>query len=262
MSTVTHTPLAIWLSRSKFDYTVTYTFAGLGNADGPQLTVTHKTVPGQTIYGPPVTRLLLRTISCVSATTLTCPISLVLPRYPRSKVYCLLACFARWRRLHRYTRLDFRPSGQSGGWRWPNPTGRRDSAASAVTDCRCPRLLGGSPHQQFAVAEFVAPVAVLDRVQVTDRKAGRGGQCPRAGHHGGGLAAIGVMRPVRRVTPPCRHDSTGRSARKCTSDVPAAERTAARFAVPSQRVSEPRLKTDAGRTETVMPLGQPVLNPC
>ena len=114
MSTVTHTPLAIWLSRSKFDYTVTYTFAGLGNADGPQLTVTHKTVPGQTIYGPPVTRLLLRTISCVSATTLTCPISLVLPRYPRSKVYCLLACFARWRRLHRYTRLDFRPSGQSG----------------------------------------------------------------------------------------------------------------------------------------------------
>lgn len=47
--------LAIWLSKFKFDYTVTYTFAGLGNADGPQLTVTDKTVPGQTVYGPPVT---------------------------------------------------------------------------------------------------------------------------------------------------------------------------------------------------------------
>jgi len=47
--------LAIWLSKFKFDYTVTYTFAGLGNADGPQLTVTHKTVPGQTVYGPPLT---------------------------------------------------------------------------------------------------------------------------------------------------------------------------------------------------------------
>jgi hypothetical protein len=30
--------------------------------------------------------------------------------------------------------------------------------------------------------------------------------CPRAGH-GGGLAAIGVVWPVRPVTPPCRHDS-------------------------------------------------------
>ena len=47
--------LAIWLSKFKFDYTVTYTFAGLGNADGPQLAVTHKTVPAQTVYGPPVT---------------------------------------------------------------------------------------------------------------------------------------------------------------------------------------------------------------
>jgi hypothetical protein len=57
-----------------------------------------------------------------------------------------------------------------------------------------------------------------------------------------------------------------RSARKYTSDVPAAEysaeRAAARPTVPSRRASEPRLKTDAGRTETVIPLGQPVLNPC
>jgi pyrroline-5-carboxylate reductase len=35
-----------------------------------------------------------------------------------------------------------------------------------------------------------------------------------------------------------------------------------RFMVPFRRASEPRLKTDAGRTETVIFLGQPVLNPC
>ena len=34
-------------------YTVTYTFGGIGNPDGPPLTVTQSTVSGQTVYGPP-----------------------------------------------------------------------------------------------------------------------------------------------------------------------------------------------------------------
>src|SRR5258707_9277079 len=101
-----------------------------------------------------------------------------------------------------------------------------------------------------------------------------------------GSVGAGGSRPVRPVVPPCRHDSgqpgvspafpgvrpacglsaplpagsgwdTGRSAQQCTSDVPAADRTAARFTVPSRRASEPRLKTDAGRTETLTPLRQP-----
>jgi hypothetical protein len=37
---------------------------------------------------------------------------------------------------------------------------------------------------------------------------------------------------------------------------------AAFLGAPSRRASEPCLKTDAGRTETVILLGQPVLNPC
>jgi hypothetical protein len=35
-----------------------------------------------------------------------------------------------------------------------------------------------------------------------------------------------------------------------------------RFLVPSRRASEPRSKTYTGRTETVIPLEQPVLDPC
>ena len=46
---------AHWLASLGLTYTVTYTFAGLGNADGAPLSVTKTTVAGQTTYGPPQT---------------------------------------------------------------------------------------------------------------------------------------------------------------------------------------------------------------
>jgi len=46
---------ANWLAGLGLAYTVTYTFAGLGNADGAPLSVTSSTVAGQTTYGDPDT---------------------------------------------------------------------------------------------------------------------------------------------------------------------------------------------------------------
>jgi hypothetical protein len=46
---------ANWLASLGLTYTVTYTFAGLGNANGTELSVTKTTVAGQTTYGPPDT---------------------------------------------------------------------------------------------------------------------------------------------------------------------------------------------------------------
>jgi hypothetical protein len=43
---------ALWLAGLGLTYTVTYTFAGLGNPDGAPLSVTKTTVAGQTTYGP------------------------------------------------------------------------------------------------------------------------------------------------------------------------------------------------------------------
>jgi hypothetical protein len=43
---------ALWLASLGLIYTVTYTFAGLGNANGTALSVTKTTVAGQTTYGP------------------------------------------------------------------------------------------------------------------------------------------------------------------------------------------------------------------
>ena len=46
---------ANWLASLGLAYTVTYTFAGLGNANGTQLSVAKTTVANQTTYGPPDT---------------------------------------------------------------------------------------------------------------------------------------------------------------------------------------------------------------
>ena len=46
---------ANWLAGLGLAYTVTYTFAGLGNANGTQLSVAKTTVANQTTYGPPDT---------------------------------------------------------------------------------------------------------------------------------------------------------------------------------------------------------------
>jgi hypothetical protein len=46
---------ALWLASLGLTYTVTYTFAGLGNANGATRSVTKTTVAGQTTYGPPET---------------------------------------------------------------------------------------------------------------------------------------------------------------------------------------------------------------
>ncbi len=46
---------AHWLAGLGLSYTVTYTFAGLGNANGATKTVTKNTVVSKTIYGPPET---------------------------------------------------------------------------------------------------------------------------------------------------------------------------------------------------------------
>jgi hypothetical protein len=46
---------ANWLASLGLTYTVTYTFAGLGNANGAQKSVTKTTVASQTTYGPPET---------------------------------------------------------------------------------------------------------------------------------------------------------------------------------------------------------------
>jgi hypothetical protein len=46
---------AHWLASLGLSYTVTYTFAGLGNANGATKTVTKNTVASQTTYGPPET---------------------------------------------------------------------------------------------------------------------------------------------------------------------------------------------------------------
>lgn len=46
---------ALWLASLGLTYTVTYTFAGLGNANGATQYVTQTTVAGQTTYGPPAT---------------------------------------------------------------------------------------------------------------------------------------------------------------------------------------------------------------
>jgi hypothetical protein len=46
---------ASWLAGLKIAYTVTYTFAGLGNANGTAIPVTKNTVPGQISYGAPDT---------------------------------------------------------------------------------------------------------------------------------------------------------------------------------------------------------------
>jgi hypothetical protein len=43
---------ALWLAGLGLTYTVTYTFAGLGNANGATQSVTSTTVAGQTTYGP------------------------------------------------------------------------------------------------------------------------------------------------------------------------------------------------------------------
>jgi hypothetical protein len=46
---------ANWLASLGLSYTVTYTFAGLGNANGTTKTVTKNTVVSKTTYGPPET---------------------------------------------------------------------------------------------------------------------------------------------------------------------------------------------------------------
>ena len=46
---------APWLAGLGLAYTVTYTFAGLGNANGTSQSVASTTVAGQTTYGAPVT---------------------------------------------------------------------------------------------------------------------------------------------------------------------------------------------------------------
>jgi hypothetical protein len=46
---------ALWLASLHLSYTVTYTFAGLGNANGATHTVTKSTKTGQTSYGAPDT---------------------------------------------------------------------------------------------------------------------------------------------------------------------------------------------------------------
>jgi hypothetical protein len=46
---------ASWLAGLGLTYTVTYTFAGLGNSDGAPHSVTKNTVPAQTVYGGPAT---------------------------------------------------------------------------------------------------------------------------------------------------------------------------------------------------------------
>lgn len=46
---------AHWLASLGLTYTVTYTFAGLGNANGAQKSVTKTTVASQTTYGAPET---------------------------------------------------------------------------------------------------------------------------------------------------------------------------------------------------------------
>jgi hypothetical protein len=46
---------ALYLVGIPITYTVTYTFAGLGNPSGGPLSVTNTTVPGQTSYGDPAT---------------------------------------------------------------------------------------------------------------------------------------------------------------------------------------------------------------
>jgi hypothetical protein len=46
---------ANWLASLGLTYTVTYTFAGLGNPNGTALSVTKTTVANQTTYGPPDT---------------------------------------------------------------------------------------------------------------------------------------------------------------------------------------------------------------
>jgi hypothetical protein len=46
---------ANWLASLGLSYTVTYTFAGLGNPNGTELSVTKTTVANQTTYGPPDT---------------------------------------------------------------------------------------------------------------------------------------------------------------------------------------------------------------
>jgi hypothetical protein len=46
---------AAWLASLGLAYTVTYTFAGLGNANGTTQSVASTTIAGQTTYGPPVT---------------------------------------------------------------------------------------------------------------------------------------------------------------------------------------------------------------
>ncbi len=43
---------ANWLAALGLTYTVTYTFAGLGNPNGTELSVAKTTVAGQTTYGP------------------------------------------------------------------------------------------------------------------------------------------------------------------------------------------------------------------
>jgi hypothetical protein len=47
--------LANWLVGLGLNYTVTYTFAGLGNLDGPTLNVATTTTAAQTTYGAPDT---------------------------------------------------------------------------------------------------------------------------------------------------------------------------------------------------------------
>lgn len=46
---------AAWLASLGLAYTVTYTFAGLGNANGASLSMASTTVALQTTYGPPDT---------------------------------------------------------------------------------------------------------------------------------------------------------------------------------------------------------------
>ncbi|TVZ05009.1 hypothetical protein EAS64_10315 [Trebonia kvetii] len=46
---------AAWLAGLGLTYTVTYTFAGVGNANGTPLSVVRTTVAGQTTYGAPDT---------------------------------------------------------------------------------------------------------------------------------------------------------------------------------------------------------------
>jgi hypothetical protein len=50
---------AHWLAGLHLAYTVTYTFAGLGNANGPQKSVTKHTVTGQTSYEAPETTVTM-----------------------------------------------------------------------------------------------------------------------------------------------------------------------------------------------------------